>query len=319
MLRTLLISLSKAEWARKMVMRWNVAWRVASRFVAGETLEDAVRVIRQLNDLGLLATIDHLGEHTTDAREASQATEATLRILEEIDRNHLRSNVSVKLSAIGLNVDRMLCRQNLENIVRRARELNNFVRVDMEDSSLVDATLDLVHWCHDQGYTNVGVAIQSYLYRSEQDTRRLVARRIPIRLVKGAYKEPPEVAYPNKRDVDASFDRLTDVLLQGVLEAGIPTLSEDGRFPPIPAIATHDEMRIDYAQRKADKLGIPKTALEFQMLYGIRRDLQMNLVRAGYPVRIYVPYGTHWYPYFMRRLAERPANLWFFVSNFFRR
>ncbi len=319
MLRALLISLSKAEWAKHLVTRWEVAWRVASRFIAGETLEEATRVIRVLNEAGLNATVDHLGEHTTDVVEAQRATEATLVSLEEIERQHLRANVSVKLSAIGLTVDPVLCRQNLERIVVRARELGNFVRVDMEDSSLVDATLELVHWCHDQGYTNVGVAIQSYLYRSEQDTRHLVSRRVPIRLVKGAYKEPPEIAYPHKRDVDVSFDRLTDILLQGVQEAGIPQISEDGRFPPIPAIATHDEARIRYAQERAKHLGLPNTALEFQMLYGIRRDLQQELVRAGYPVRVYVPYGTHWYPYFMRRLAERPANLWFFISNFFRR
>ncbi|WP_299028570.1 proline dehydrogenase family protein [uncultured Thermanaerothrix sp.] len=319
MLRALLISLSKAEWAKHLVTRWRVAWRVASRFIAGETLEEATRVIRVLNEAGLNATVDHLGEHTTDTIEAQRATEAILASLEEIERQNLRANVSVKLSAIGLTVDRALCRQNLEQIVARARALGNFVRVDMEDSSLVDATLDLVHWCHDQGYANVGVAIQSYLYRSEQDTRHLVSRHVPIRLVKGAYKEPPEIAYPRKRDVDASFDRLTDILLQGVLEAGVPQISADGRFPPIPAIATHDEARIRYAQERAKRLGLPNTALEFQMLYGIRRDLQQALVRAGYPVRIYVPYGTHWYPYFMRRLAERPANLWFFVSNFFRR
>ncbi len=319
MLRALLISLSKAEWAKRLVTRWKVAWNVASRFIAGETLEEAMQVIQTLNTDGLNATVDHLGEHTTDAEEARRATEATLEILEEIERRNLRANVSVKLSAIGLTVDRGLCRQNLEQIVSRAKSLGNFVRVDMEDSSLVDATLDLIHWCYDQGYTNVGVAIQSYLYRSEQDTRRLVERRVPIRLVKGAYKEPPEVAYPRKRDVDANFDRLTDVLLQGVVEAGVPQISADGRFPPIPGLATHDEARIRYAQQRAERLGLPKTALEFQMLYGIRRDLQQELVRAGYPVRIYVPYGTHWYPYFMRRLAERPANLWFFVSNFFRR
>lgn len=319
MLRALLISLSKAEWAKRLVTRWKVAWNVASRFIAGETLEEAMQVIQTLNTAGLNATVDHLGEHTTDAEEARRATEATLEILEEIERRNLRANVSVKLSAIGLTVDRGLCRQNLEQIVSRAKSLGNFVRVDMEDSSLVDATLDLIHWCYDQGYTNVGVAIQSYLYRSEQDTRRLVERRVPIRLVKGAYKEPPEVAYPRKRDVDANFDRLTDVLLQGVVEAGVPQISADGRFPPIPGLATHDEARICYAQQRAERLGLPKTALEFQMLYGIRRDLQQELVRAGYPVRIYVPYGTHWYPYFMRRLAERPANLWFFVSNFFRR
>lgn len=319
MLRALLISLSKAEWAKRLVTRWKVAWNVASRFIAGETLEEAMQVIQTLNTAGLNATVDHLGEHTTDAEEARRATEATLEILEEIERRNLRANVSVKLSAIGLTVDRGLCRQNLEQIVSRAKSLGNFVRVDMEDSSLVDATLDLIHWCYDQGYTNVGVAIQSYLYRSEQDTRRLVERRVPIRLVKGAYKEPPEVAYPRKRDVDANFDRLTDVLLQGVVEAGVPQISADGRFPPIPGLATHDEARIRYAQQRAERLGLPKTALEFQMLYGIRRDLQQELVRAGYPVRIYVPYGTHWYPYFMRRLAERPTNLWFFVSNFFRR
>jgi proline dehydrogenase len=170
----------------------------------------------------------------------------------------------------------------------------------------------------EKGYTNVGMAIQSYLFRSEADTRRLLQDETRIRLVKGAYREPPDKAFPKKADVDANYDLLTKLLIDTSL-AVKSSLSADGRVPPIPAIASHDEDRIKFAKQYADKVGLPKSGLEFQMLYGIRRDLQEQLAKEGYPVRVYVPFGTHWYPYFMRRLAERPANVWFFISNFFRK
>jgi proline dehydrogenase len=191
----------------------------------------------------------------------------------------------------------------------------------MEDSPYTDTTVEMLNIALDEGFKiqTVGLVVQSCLFRTEEDTRKLLERKVRFRLVKGAYSEPPEIAYPKKADVDANFDLLTKILIDAALEFKSPELSEDGRVPPVPAIATHDEKRIDFARQCAEKVGLPKKALEFQMLYGIRRDLQEQLVAEGYPVRVYVPFGTHWYPYFMRRLAERPANIWFFISNFFRK
>ncbi|MFO3796768.1 MAG: proline dehydrogenase family protein, partial [Anaerolineales bacterium] len=214
-------------------------------------------------------------------------------------------------------LDTELCASNLERILLQAQAHHNFVRIDMEDTPYTDATIALYHRMRQRGFQNVGVVIQAYLYRSENDTRQLLASGTPIRLVKGAYKEPPDKAFPKKADVDANFDLLTKLLLDASL-AQASRLSADGRFPPLAAIATHDEKRIDFARRYAEKIGLPKEGLEFQMLYGIRRDLQERLAAEGYPLRVYVPYGTHWYPYFMRRLAERPANVWFLLVNLFR-
>ncbi|RME90651.1 MAG: proline dehydrogenase [Anaerolineae bacterium] len=318
MLRSFLIYLSKAAWAQRMVTQWKFAWRAASRFVAGETIEDALRVVRELNAKGINVTLDHLGEHTTSPEEAAQATADILEILDRLGQDGFRSNVSIKLTQIGLALDEELCAENLERILARARERKNFVRIDMEDSPYVDQTFALYRRMRDKGYENVGLVVQAYLYRSEEDTRALLAEGARFRLVKGAYKEPPELAYPKKADVNANYDLLAKILIDAAVEAGAPTISADGRIPPIPAIATHDEARIDFARQYARKVGLPNDALEFQMLYGIRRDLQERLAGEGYPVRVYVPYGTHWYPYFMRRLAERPANLWFFLSNLFR-
>ncbi len=195
-----------------------------------------------------------------------------------------------------------------------------FVRIDMEDAPWVDATLELYGRMRQQyNLTNTGVVIQAYLYRSEADVRTLAGVGTHIRLCKGAYKEPPEIAFPKKSDVDAQYDRLAEILLDGAIANGAPMDNPDGKIPPIPAIASHDPARIESAKVYAEKTGLPKQAIEFQMLYGIRRDLQEQLVHEGYPVRVYVPFGTEWYPYFMRRLAERPANLWFFISNFFRK
>ncbi len=319
MLRSFLIYLSKASWAQRMITRWSVSWKAASRFIAGERVEDAIRVVRELNAKGINATLDHLGEHTSTIEEASQATEAILDILDEIDRAGVRSNVSIKLTQIGMGLDESICRDNLRRILQRAKEHRNFVRIDMEDSPYTDMTLNLHQAMLDLGFTNdtVGMVIQSYLYRAEADTKNLLAKKTRIRLVKGAYKEPPQIAFPKKADVDANFDLLTRLLIDASLAEGTRE-SKDGRLPPIPAIATHDEKRIQFALAYAKKVGLPKDGMEFQMLYGIRRDLQEALARDGYPVRVYVPFGTHWYPYFMRRLAERPANVWFFVSNLFR-
>jgi proline dehydrogenase len=320
MMRSFLIYLSKAAWARKMVTKWSVAWRAASRFVAGEKLEDAIRAVQALNQKGINATLDHLGEHTTDKQAALRATQDVIGMIDAIEAASVRSNVSIKLTQIGMAVDEKLCIENLRQILERARDAGLFVRIDMEDSPWVDETLRVYRQMrYVYGLDNVGVVIQSYLYRSEQDILQLRDDCTCVRLCKGAYKEPSKVAFPKKADVDANYDRLARLLLDGSKAQGCPTLSADGKSPPPPALATHDERRIDYAMGYAREIGLPKQALEFQMLFGIRRDLQEKLAADGYPVRIYVPYGTEWYPYYTRRLAERPANVWFFVSNFFRR
>jgi proline dehydrogenase len=319
MLRSFLIYLSKAAWARQMVMRMPMARRAAARFFAGETLEAAMGVIRELNTRRILATLDHLGEHTTNLQEARQATQDIIRMIEAIDRAGVKSNVSIKLSQIGMTLDEALCRENLAEILAFARERGLFVRMDMEDSPWVDVTLGLYREMCRRGLDNVGVVIQSYLYRSQEDIQALAGERARVRLCKGAYQEPPEIAFPKKKDVDDRYDRLAERLMDGSKAAGAPAGSADGKFPPIPALATHDVKRIEHGKDYARKIGLPKEAVEFQMLYGIRRELQETLAAQGYPVRVYVPYGTQWYPYYVRRLAERPANVWFFISNFFKR
>lgn len=319
MLRSFLIYLSKAQWAQNMVTGWSFAWKAASRFVAGEKAEDAIRVVRELNEKGINATLDHLGEHTSTMEEAAQATSDILDILDAIDRADVRANVSIKLTQIGMGLDESVCRDNLGRILQRAKEHRNFIRIDIEDTPYTDTTIAIYKSMLERGFTNrhFGMAVQSYLYRAEADAKALLANATPIRLVKGAYKEPPDKAFPKKADVDANYDLLAKLLMDASL-ANASKISADGRIPPIPAIATHDEKRIEFAKTYAAKAGLSKDGLEFQMLYGIRRDLQEQLAREGYPVRVYVPFGTHWYPYFMRRLAERPANIWFFISNFFR-
>ncbi len=318
MLRSFLIYLSKAAWAQNMVTNWKFAWRTASRFVAGTKVDDAIRAIRELNAKGINVTLDHLGEHTTKPEEASDATTDILNTLDEIKKSDVRANVSIKLTQIGLGLDESLCAQNLERILARAKEHNNFIRIDMEDTPYTDKTINLYYQMRKKGYNNVGMVLQSYLYRTEADARRLLEDKTQIRLVKGAYQEPADKAFPKKPDVDANYDLLVKIMMDSALAAGSPKISDDGRFPPIPALGTHDINRIEFGKQYSQKIGLPKDAWEVQMLYGIRRDLQDQLVKDGYLVRVYVPFGTHWYPYFMRRLAERPANVWFFISNFFR-
>ncbi len=318
MLRAVLIILSQTNWVKELISHWKFAWKTASRFVAGEELPDAIRAIKRLNNEGIFATVDHLGEHTSNVDFAKKATQDILKIIDTIDRSDVKANVSIKLTQIGLNIDEDLCADNLLEIVDFANQKHNFVRIDMEDSTCLEATLKLFHRMYTQNRTNVGLVIQAYLYRSEQDIRAIIENGGKIRLCKGAYKESSKIAFPKKRDVDANFDRLTEIMLDHVNIQNDCLAQDNGRFPPLPAIATHDPLRIEHAKRFAKINDIPKQALEFQMLYGIRRDLQAQLVEEGYPVRVYVPYGIEWYPYFMRRLAERPANLWFFLSNFFR-
>lgn len=321
MLRSFLIYLSKAAWAQKLVTSWSFAWWAASRFVAGETIQDAIRVVRELNARGINATLDQLGEHTSSVEEANTSANAIASVLNEINKAGIKANVSIKLTQIGMALDEEICRQNLVRILEHAKHHCNFVRIDIEDTPYTDVTIAIYKTLLERGFTTrqIGMAVQSYLYRAEADVRSLLELGTRLRLVKGAYREPADKAYPKKADTDANYDLLTKILIDGALQIESNILSEDGRIPPIPAIASHDEKRIEFAKQYADKVGLPKNAIEFQMLYGIRRDLQEQLVREGYPVRVYIPFGREWYPYFMRRLAERPANIWFFVSNFFRK
>ena len=321
MLRSFLIYLSQAGWAQRMVTGWSFAWNLASRFIAGETTEQAIAVVRELNAKGINATLDHLGEHTSTADEAAESTDEILDILDSIQESGVRAGISIKLTQIGMGLDTGICRGNLRRILERAKEYGNFVRIDIEDTPYTDMTIAAYNEMLELGFTpkTVGMAVQSYLYRAEEDVKKMLESGTRFRLIKGAYKEPPDKAFPKKADVDANYDLLTKILMDGALEKGSPKVSEDGRIPPIPAIATQDDKRVEFAKQYAQKIGLDRNAFEFQMLHGIRRDLQMQLAEEGYKVRIYVPFGSQWYPYFMRRLAERPANLWFFASNFFKK
>lgn len=308
-LRQLLVYLSRAPWARRMVSSWSVAWSVASRFVAGEDRTAAVAATRALNEQGIMVTLDYLGESCTHEGEALQAREEILRLLNDIAANGLQANVSVKPTQLGLKIDPELALANICTLVEQARGVGNFIRIDMEDSPVVDTTLGMYRRLrYEQKLDNVGVVIQSYLYRSEADIEQLIEDGARVRLCKGAYAEPADVAFPHKADTDANYLNLSRLLLS-------PKAAQKGVYP---AFATHDPAIIEDIKAYVRARNISTDAFEFQMLHGIRRDLQEALVKEGYRVRVYVPYGTAWYPYFMRRLAERPANLWFFVSNYFR-
>ncbi|HEY0071750.1 MAG TPA: proline dehydrogenase family protein [Chloroflexia bacterium] len=304
MLRQAFLSLSNSQDLQNVALHNGAARKFALRFVAGETLKQAVQAIAALNAKGCMATFDHLGENICNADEARQAAASYLDILEAIARHRLNSNVSLKLTQMGLDLDEGLCYENVARIVTRARELNNFVRLDMESSAYTDRTLGIFRrlW-HNDGFRNVGVVLQAYLYRTEADVREMNKIGARVRLCKGAYNEPAEVAFPRKEDVDINYARLARLLVK------------EGNYP---GIATHDERLIQHVKRYAAKKGIPASRFEFQMLYGVRRALQLELVRQGYNMRVYVPYGKEWYPYFMRRLAERPANVVFVVGNLLR-
>lgn len=319
MLRAIFLYLSKARWARRIVTGWGLSRRAAARFVAGDNLEDAIQSVRRLNDAGLNASLDHLGESVTNPEEASRAVDEYIVMMDKMRVTAVRAYASLKLSQLGLGLDFQLCLDNFRRVVRKAAECGLFIRIDMEDSSTVDRAFEIYKAVRKEGSENIGLVIQSYLFRSEADVRALTQEGASIRLCKGAYKEPASVAFPRKVDVDASYDRLARIMIDASRAAGSRPVSPDGRIPPPVGIATHDEDRITAARVYADQVGFPKAALEFQMLYGIRSELQRELAAAGYPVRVYVPYGTEWYPYYMRRLAERPANVWFILSNFFRR
>ena len=307
MLRALFISLSESRWLRGMAERSRVGRRLSSRFVAGTQVEDALRVTQVVNRAGLSVSVDNLGENVTNADEARDSAQLYHQMLDEISSRGLNANVSLKLTHMGLDVDEQLARDLATGLVAKAAAMQppNFVRVDMEGSPYTQRTLDFVHELHRMpGHAGVvGAVIQSYMRRAESDIEKLLAERIRIRLCKGAYKEPDEIAFQKKSEVDANYVRLMKVLMKSGVYHGL---------------ATHDEKIIQQAMSFAAQEHIPPDAFEFQMLYGIRRDLQRRLVREGWRMRVYIPFGTEWYPYFMRRLAERPANAFFLARNLFR-
>jgi proline dehydrogenase len=307
LMRNFFLSLSHSGRLRQVATRFRPARAVVNRFVAGETLEEALQAVSVLNRDGLLATLDHLGENVTSEHEARDATTQVLDLLDGIGARDLRSGVSVKLTQLGLDLGPGLALDNLERIVARAAAVGRFVRIDMESFDYVQPTLDLFEALWER-YRNAGVVIQSYLYRSADDVTRLVRMGASVRLVKGAYDEPPEVAFADKADTDANFVRLMEQLFSDEAQA-------NGVFP---AIATHDERLIAWALDHARERHISPERFEFQMLYGIRAGLQRQLAADGYRVRAYVPYGSEWFPYFMRRLAERPANVLFILRNLLR-
>jgi proline dehydrogenase len=316
MLRTTILYLSRARWARRAVTRLPVARDVAARFVAGETAADAIRTVRSLNARGINATLDHLGESVTNEADATRAADDYVYVLGQIHDCDVRSNVSIKLTQMGLDLSVDFCIDNVRRIVDTAQRLGNFVRIDMEGTPHTDRTIDVFNALR-RNFDNVGLVLQAYLYRTEADMLALLQNNVRLRLCKGAYQEPPDKALARKTDVDDNFLRLMRLLLDNAYRT--PPAGETGRFPPLPAIATHDEKMVAGTLAYAAKLGLPSDRYEFQMLHGIGRELQDRLAAHGQCVRVYVPYGTEWYPYFMRRLAERPANVWFLLSNLFRR
>ncbi len=300
-LRRLFQALGRSRFLNRTARKYGLKFG-AARFVAGVTLEHAIRTAQKLNEEGMMATLDHLGEFAGTAAEAEAAAFMCIRTLEEIAASGVQANLSLKLTSLGLDLDPERCFRHMRRILETARRYGNFVRIDMEDYARCQPTLDLYRRLREE-FDNVGVAIQAYLYRSRQDVEDLSALEANIRLVKGAYKESADVAYPLKKDVDDNFRRLIRLQLQ------------NGHYA---AIATHDESIVGEMKQYIRQYGIPREALEFQMLYGIAGDLQRRLAREGYRVRIYVPYGSDWFGYFMRRLAERPANVRFVLKNLFR-
>ena len=304
-LRSAFIALSKNRTMRRFSESSSAGRKMSSRFVAGLELEDALRVAEAVNRQGISVTLDSLGESVSTEVEAHKAAEIYHQLLDQIAARKLNANISVKLTQMGLELSPDLAGTIAESLARHASATKNFLRIDMEDSTLTQVTLDIVRRIHAipalRG--SIGIVIQAYLYRSQADIEQLVVEGIRVRLCKGAYKEPAEVAFPSKSDVDRNYVKLSGILLDSPIYHGL---------------ATHDEAMITAAKAFASKHKIDPSHFEFQMLYGVRRDLQRKLIQEGYNVRVYVPFGREWYPYFMRRLAERPANVLFLAKNFFR-
>lgn len=302
MLKKTLLYMSESPRLQSVATKWEFSRRTARRFVAGENVNEAIAAIKTLNDRGFTATVDHLGENVHNEGAATLAADEYLRSLDAIQKSGVNSNVSLKLTQFGLALSEDFTRNNVERVIKRAAELNNFVRIDMEGSPVTSVTLKIFFDLRSR-YENMGIVIQAYLFRSEKDIQEILQSNSRIRLCKGAYKEPPEISFAKKADTDKNFVKLMQILLK----SGI-----------YHAIATHDPAMIQATKDFASKESITRDKFEFQMLFGIRRDLQDQLIREGYRVRIYVPYGNEWYSYLMRRMAERPANLLFVMRNLVR-
>jgi proline dehydrogenase len=304
-LRAAFISLSESKSIRAAAEETWIGQRLSRRFVAGTTIEDALAATRATNQLGLSVSVDNLGENVTNADEARHSAQLYHQMLDQMATQKLNANVSMKLTHMGLDVDPTLAFDIATKLVQHAASINNFVRIDMEGSPYTQRTLDFVRKLHSspENAGKVGAVIQAYLFRSEKDVEQLIADRIRVRLCKGAYKESPEISFEKKEDTDANYVKLMKMLLKSGVYHGI---------------ATHDENMIRATIEFAQNEKIPASAFEFQMLYGVRRDLQQKLVKEGWACRVYIPFGTEWYPYLMRRLAERPANAIFILKNLFR-
>ncbi|MBV9689920.1 MAG: proline dehydrogenase family protein [Ktedonobacteraceae bacterium] len=302
MFKEALLYVAQNQQLRDFVVHNQTARNISHRFVAGEVLNEAVQATRVLNSKSIQATLNLLGENVSDEKQARAATQEYMTLLDAIKQAEIDANISLKLTALGLDISHSLCEENIHAILEHAQSSSIFVCIDMEDSSYTEQTVDITLRMHEQ-FKHVGTVIQAYLYRSMEDIKQLIARGVRVRLVKGAYKESKAVAFQHKSEVDGSYVKLM-----------MPLLAH-GNFP---AIATHDEAIIDAACRRVSDYGIGKSTFEFQMLYGVRRDLQEKLIHWGYNVRVYVPYGSQWYPYLIRRMAERPANLMFVMSNVLR-
>jgi proline dehydrogenase len=301
--KTFFHTLAGSGTLKKMASRYGVrpdGGGFARRFIAGENIDEAITAAGAIQAAGMLLTLDHLGESVRTAQEAAAATRAYLNVIDTIAASGIERNISLKLTQLGLDIDRATCTDNLRTILEKAEPLGFFVRIDMENSPYTEVTLSIFETLWHHNHRNIGVVLQSMMRRSEDDARRVNALGARVRLVKGAYKEPRAVAYQQKAEVDGAFVHLTEMLLK------------DGVYP---AIATHDEKMIAATNEIASRLGLGKDKYEFQMLYGIRRDLQASLVKQGHRVRVYVPFGKEWYPYFMRRLGERPANVGFVLKG----
>ncbi|WP_308858202.1 proline dehydrogenase [Paenibacillus sp. R14(2021)] len=298
LLKNMFQALGKSRSANRLAKKYGLRFG-AARFVAGETIKQSIDAVRRLNEDGRMATLDHLGEFVFSSEEAEESANMCMQTLDAIAESGVTSNLSLKMTSLGLDINRELCVNNMKRILSRARSHNNFVRIDMEDYAHCQVSLDIYRELREQ-YDNVGIVIQAYLYRTVQDVTDLNGLKANLRLVKGAYKESADVAFPEKKDVDENLKRIIRLHLM------------NGNYA---AVASHDEAIINFTKDFVREQGISKDAFEFQMLYGICEDLQKQLVQEGYRVRVYVPYGVDWFGYFMRRLAERPANVWFVLKN----
>ncbi len=303
LVRNFIFWLSTKRGLTDRIARRGMKHGFARRFVAGETLEEALTASRELGRQGRRVSLNHLGENVSTAEAARAARDSYVRMIRELNASGLAGNISIKLTQLGLDLDRSLCASLAGEIAAAAASLNRTIEMDMEGSAYTDWTLDIFEQIQEQ-HGNVGLAIQAYLYRSEKDIRRLAPLRPKIRLVKGAYREPKRIAIQKKSDVDASYTKLATLLLEGAV---------NGIY--LPAIATHDPAMLSHAQQEIRRLKLRREQYEFQMIYGIRRDLHQQIYDAGNALQVYVPFGTDWCPYFMRRLSERPANCWFVVRS----